>query len=205
MSHSKPLSHERLTALGRLLSGVVHEINNPLNAILMNAELGLLYLEQTGETDKLRAILQTIAGEARSAGHTAQQVLDFARNDDYTPSGAQSLDNVLEDARKLLGSTLRRADVELQISADSQLPALPLNAMAISQALAGLAITAAEAGARKVCMTGAGERDHAVINISADQAFKSSDPLLERIVADHNGSLDEQAQGRRLIIRLPLV
>jgi len=52
---------ERLFGLGVLTTGLIHELNNPLNAILMNAELGLLRLQKSVEPAELVGILQKIA------------------------------------------------------------------------------------------------------------------------------------------------
>ena len=42
--HVEQIAH--LMALGLATNGVVHDLTNPLNAIAMNAELGLAYLQQ---------------------------------------------------------------------------------------------------------------------------------------------------------------
>lgn len=44
---------------------LIHEIRNPLNCISMNAELGKLTLERTGDVEKARAIFDTILRECR--------------------------------------------------------------------------------------------------------------------------------------------
>ena len=44
---------------------LIHEIRNPLNCISMNAELGKLTLEMSGDASKAVAIFETILRECR--------------------------------------------------------------------------------------------------------------------------------------------
>jgi len=67
---------EKLATLGRLVAGAAHEINNPLTAVLANAQFAL---ETTGRDHPSHEPLSVIAAEARRAGQIVKGMLSFAR------------------------------------------------------------------------------------------------------------------------------
>src|SRR4029434_10658649 len=66
---------ERLTAVGELVAGVAHEINNPLQTIVGSVEL---MLQEHGGTPNRRD-LELVRQEAGRAGHIVRTLLSFVR------------------------------------------------------------------------------------------------------------------------------
>ncbi len=69
---------ERLTTIGRLASGVAHELGTPLNVIVGRAEMIADGTIQT-KSDKTKDVAKTIKSQADRMTYIIQRLLDFSR------------------------------------------------------------------------------------------------------------------------------
>jgi len=99
------LQSEKMSAVGQLVSGVAHELNNPLTAILGYAQL----LENESLSERSRDFVQKLFRQAQRTQRLVQNLLSFARQ--RKPQKLQvDICQVLED-------TLALRDYDLKLNA----------------------------------------------------------------------------------------
>lgn len=132
---------EKLSALGVLISGIVHEINNPLGTIIGYTEL-LAQVPADGE--QRNQWLKTIQEEAQRCQRIVGNLLAFARPQEPGKKWL-SLGAVAEKALSLVAYSLRNARIEAVLEADPDTPAVQADPDAILQLLINLLTNALHA------------------------------------------------------------
>ncbi|HET7791384.1 MAG TPA: ATP-binding protein [Gemmatimonadales bacterium] len=136
----KLFNTDRLAQLGALVSGVAHELNNPLAAIAAFAEL----MRVDAPTTDLRENAEIIHAEAMRAGRVVQTLLDFARQ---RPHGRQAVDvrDVAERVLALHQSALRRARIQAGLAIPADLPAVVGDPQELQQVVLNAVVNAQQA------------------------------------------------------------
>jgi two-component system, NtrC family, sensor kinase len=104
----------KLRAVGTLTAGVAHELNNPLNNIMLTA-VSLQEDYATLSDDQRLDMVQDLLEQAERSRRIVQNLLDFARESEKT-SEQLRLRDLVESAIKLAHTrvTLRKARVEIR-------------------------------------------------------------------------------------------
>jgi len=131
---------QKMQAIGTLATGIAHEFNNVLRAILANVELARMDVDPK---HPVRESIEEIDKASRRARDIVQRILAFAR-----PQAPQrrrlALGEVAKEAVRLLGVTLPRG-IELVVSFSPGTPAVLADETQIHQLLVNLCTNAWQA------------------------------------------------------------
>ncbi len=108
---------EKLASLGTLLSGVAHELNNPLSNISTSCQILVEELESADPEFK-RELLEQIDDQTGRARNIVRSLLDFARDREFKREPLPLADLVAETLRFIKGQVPSRVTIVTDIPAD---------------------------------------------------------------------------------------
>ena len=134
------LQAEKMAALGQTISGVAHELNNPLATILSWAER----LSEKGLDDATRRGVDVILGEADRAARIVRNLLTFARKRQSTRAMID-LSQVVSETLALRAYEHDLTNISVVTALASGLPQVFADAHQVQQVLLNLVINAEQA------------------------------------------------------------
>lgn len=226
------MQSEKLSSLGEIISGVAHELNNPLTAVMGFSELLLGKEHAKGVRDQLQII--------NESSHRCKRIVDnlltFARS--YKPEKSYSdLNMVISGTLELKQYHLKADNIDLGTELDPALPKTMLDEHQLQQVFLNLinnaqhAIAEKENGRGRITITSSVEKDTIKIKVSdtgngmpEDVAKRVFDPFFTTkevgkgtglglsisfgIIKEHGGNISVSSrpgEGATFVIELPVV
>jgi signal transduction histidine kinase len=149
------LQNERLTVLGSMVSSIVHDLKNPISAILSSAD----YLEKRAPTDAARQLAEIIHSSAVRIVEMTEELLGFARGKVNIKPGETSVRQLMQLLDAEILNEVRSTGIRIVLEvADVQ--SLMLDEVRITRCLANIIKNAKEAigekGTITICVREAG-------------------------------------------------
>lgn len=135
----------RVSMMGQLASALAHEINQPLGAILRNAEAAELFLRhESPDLDEIRAILADIRRDDQRAGMVIERMRTLLRRHDLTARPVEVGELFAEVGSLLRGDAAARK-VKLELAAPNDLPPALGDRIHLQQVLLNLILNGMDA------------------------------------------------------------
>lgn len=173
------IAREKLATVGEIASGVAHEVNNPLAAIRMEAELLARSRKEDADTT---AATSTIVREVDRAARIVRSLLRLARRSDTIPLRVQ-LNELVRDVAEIRQRVMRPDNVEYRTTLDQGAPPVLGLGQELQQVVINLATNAEHA------VKG---RDPAIIQL----ATKGRDGWVRLTVEDSGPGIPPDARTR---------
>lgn len=173
--------NEKMSALGELLAGVAHELNNPLSIVVGHS---LMLREETNDADTLRRI-DKISNAAERSAKIVKTFLAMARQQP-TRMEPVNIHAVLATAIDVADFGKQQDGVEIVSQLPEDLPEILADADQITQVVINLIINAGQA----IGTSGVGNR------VEVSSRADNSGDFIEIIIADNGPGIPENIRAR---------
>ena len=137
------LQSQKLRAVGSLTAGIAHEVNNPINNIMLTAAV-LQEDFDTLPTDEKQELIGDIVEQTERARKIIRNLLDFARESEISTERLK-ISEVVSNAINLAANQLKLSAVRLAYEIPNDLPEINGDRQYLSQVFLNLILNAVDA------------------------------------------------------------
>ncbi len=217
---------ERLAALGRLVTGVAHELRNPIGIIKTTVQLMEKDLEKSAVGNEYFKVIEE---QIERQNRVIQELLDFGRPSKYMMQNA-NINSLLERVLVFTSPMLRQHNIQLEQLPDQDIPLIEVDAERIKQVFVNIILNAVQAmpeGGKLTIRTG---HDSEWVNIGFEDTGTGIAPaemasifdpfyttresgtglglsISHQIIRTHDGHINVDSilgTGTKFIVKLPL-
>jgi signal transduction histidine kinase len=152
----------KLQAIGTLTAGVAHELNNPINNLMLTADALEETYPELSEPERIEMV-RDMVHESERARDIVRNLLDFARQTDIDVQPLE-VEQLIDETLRLAGNKIRLSKTQVQGELEENLPVVHGDRGQLVQVFLNLVINAVDA-------MGSGGRLSISIQKSADRDF----------------------------------
>lgn len=143
-SQERVIQSAKMSAVGTLVAGVAHELNNPMMGILNFAQY---CLKHTSEDDRIHSVVGDIEREAKRCADIVQNLLTFSHSEEGGDAGYQkeSVSVIFDRVFKLLPYRFEEQNVDLTYHTAEDTPKIWMKPNNIQQVFFNLILNALDA------------------------------------------------------------
>jgi PAS domain S-box-containing protein len=176
----------RVSALGQLAASLAHELDQPLGAILNNAETAEILLTRTPpDLPELHNIVRDIIEDDRRAGAVLDRIRAMVQKQSFARA-AVDVSSLFAQICELVRPVIESRKIRLETSVEPGLSPIDGDTVLLQQALLNLVLNAADA---------IGARADGLIQLRAGEALGGSVAIS---VGDNGGGVSDEEKGRLL-------
>ena len=140
--HEILLESHKLRAIGTLVAGVAHELNNPLNNMLLTASMLKEDFSALSEDEQIEMVNDLI-GETERSRRIVKDLLDFARESE-THIKPLKIDDIVRDSVRLVANQVRLAKINMDMAFEKNLPHVHGDEQMLKQVFVNLILNAVD-------------------------------------------------------------
>lgn len=146
--YARLVQEDKMISLGKLMSSVVHEINNPLSGIISLSKLVLRNLEEEATDEKslktMRQHLSLVVSETTRTSKIVSNLLSFSRQVKVEVQDI-GVNQVIRRVFSIVGHKAKLQNVEVRFKLDDGLPKVKGNFGQLEQSIMNIVFNAIEA------------------------------------------------------------
>ncbi len=166
--HELLVQAHKLKAVGTLTAGVAHELNNPINNIMITASMLQEDYEELPESERLEMVGDLVSQSER-AQRIVRNLLDFAR-ETKIESEAIRPEKIIEETLQLATNQIKLAKAKIRGELDPNLPPIYGDRQQLTQVFLNIVLNALDAmpdgGTITISISNSRNRDYVCFEIT---------------------------------------